>query len=261
MIRRNLVVEKVSSPEQKDGKISMSFIASTSAVDRYGDVIDQNGWSLESYKSNAIVLFNHDASELPIAKGSVDVVDGNLMIDIDFDMKDPRAAEIGRKTRDGYLNAVSVGFNPIESVKRSDLPEDHFAKGADGMFFLKSELLEVSVVTIPANSEAVAAKQFSNSAEERVFRRIAKHILDIIEEEERFIVYYAKEPKEEDEVIEEEEEELDEEYEEGYSDDSEDEEEEKYLKTLLGEKPNQPATETDEIKSLSYLISLMQTDK
>jgi len=392
MLRRNLLVEKVASPEQKDGKISMSFIASTSAVDRYGDVIDQNGWSLESYKSNNIVLFNHDATELPIGKGLVEVVDGNLMIDIDFDMKDPRAAEIGRKTKDGFLNAVSVGFNPIESVKRSDLPDDHFAKGADGMFFLKSELLEVSVVTIPANSEAVAAKQLASSAEERVFRRIAKHILDIIEEEERFVVYYAKESKEEDEVIEEDEEELEEEFEEEYYDhDSEDEEdkeksltyrstnfpkagddlevdldnsgysifpiayaeniklkyptiwakggnilgnkqysllrrilknngkpktdnqekairlreswaarhlkdfrlagvvaqmkwlvigsrgishmkeiidteinkieEEKYLKTLLGEKPNQPAAEKDEIKSLSYLIGLMKTDK
>ena len=46
-----------------------------------------------------------------------------------------------------------------------------------------------------------------------------------------------------------------------FSDGSKEDEEEKYLKALLGEKPNQPATETDEIKSLSYLISLMQTDK
>ena len=254
MILKNLTVERIKTNEEKGDNISMSFVASTSGVDRFGDVIDQNGWDISSYEKNSVVLFNHDPTQLPIGKGAVALVDGNLMIDIDFDMNDPRAAEIGRKTKEGFLNAVSVGFNPIEATKRSDLPEDHYAKGANGTFFSRAELLEVSVVTIPANSEAVASKQYQGN----VLKVIAKHILDIIKEEDRIIVSYARAPEEENEVIEEEEEDLDEEYEEEGYDLNSEEEEEEYRKSIIGDLPNQPATkEEEEIQSLSYLIGLM----
>ena len=86
---------------------------------------------------------------MPIGKGAVEVVDNALMIDIEFDMDDERAAKIARKAEKGYLNAVSVGFNPAESVPPEQIIqmaislqgihyEDHFSK---------AELLEVSIVT------------------------------------------------------------------------------------------------------------------
>ena len=162
MIIKKLFVERIAPEEEpEDAPLMASFIASTSAEDRYGDVIAQS-WDLTNYRKNPIILFNHDANQLPIGKGDVDVVDGNLMIDITFDMDDPRAAEIGRKVKAGFLNAVSVGFNPIEAVERSELPDGHFAKGEKGTFFKSAELLEVSVVTIPANQEAVSSKEYRN---------------------------------------------------------------------------------------------------
>ena len=165
MIIKKLCVERgATDQEPEDSPLMASFIASTSAEDRYGDIISQS-WNLENYRKNPVVLFNHNAAELPVGRGSVEVVDGSLMIDIVFDKEDPRAAEIGRKVKAGFLNAVSVGFNPIEAIERSALPDGHYAKGDKGTFFKSAELLEVSVVTIPANQEAVAAKEFDQAWE------------------------------------------------------------------------------------------------
>lgn len=189
MIVKNLLVERVDSdsPEQKSGK--MSFVASNASPDRIGDVIAVEGWDISSYEKNNIVLFNHNPQELPIGRGFVSVVEDALMIDIEFDEADPVAKEISRKCREGFLNAVSVGFNPIESINRADLPEDHFAKGSTGLFFTKTELLEVSIVTIPANSQAVAAKNLTPD----FFRMMAKHIIEVLEKDDRVVISYAKE--------------------------------------------------------------------
>ena len=155
-----ILVTKKEQGDKRDEPVKLSFIASTATPDRYGDIIEQSGWELSSYRKNPVILFNHNPQEMPIGKGFVEVVDNALMIDVEFDMEDERAARIARKAERGFLNAVSVGFNPIESVPRAELPDGHYAKGLSGTYFPKAELLEVSIVTIPANSEAVAAKDY-----------------------------------------------------------------------------------------------------
>ena len=174
---------------------SYSFVASTENSDRYGDVINQKGWSLDAYNRNPVVLLNHNSNSLPIGKGKVSVKDGQLMIDVEFDQEDELARRVESKVQNGYINAVSVGFNPIESKRRSELPEEHRAFGKRGMYFEKSELLEVSIVTIPANSDATA-KQF-NALEQRICEleqsiTELKHILDVeMLEDGNFRITYA----------------------------------------------------------------------
>ena len=151
---KNFVLKRAAMSEGDDRVV---FTASTDTVDRYGDVIDQGGWDLAAYQRNPVVLLNHNATSLPIGRGHVEVVDGSLQVGIEFDRNDYQAVRIERKAREGYIHAVSVGFNPIEFSPRSELPTDHAhytEKG--GNLFSRSELLEVSVVTIPANSEATA---------------------------------------------------------------------------------------------------------
>ena len=258
MIRRSINAERVKTADNIDSDV-LSFIASTSAEDRYGDVVSQN-WELEAYKSNPVILLNHNSNELPIGRGVVDVVDGQLMIDIEFDMGDPKAAEVARKAKAGFLNAVSVGFNPTEIIARADLPEDHYAAGSRGNYYGRSELLEVSIVTIPANSEAVAAKSFAEyglppietirsmvavEMEKQALKAgIMRHIAEIQEEEDRFIVTYIKaKPKEEERPSED--------MEEGYGMDEEEEEDKK-------EKAAQPdnSLNNDEAEILNYLLTI-----
>ncbi len=186
----------------------VSFVASTATPDRYGDIVNQKGWSLEGYRRNPIVILNHDSSQLPIGKGKVKVKNDQLVIDVEFDMDDPRAAEVARKTQKGFLNAVSVGFQPLESKQRSELPLDSKYYGKSGQYFKSAELLEVSIVTIPANSEAtmITQKEFNNFRDSMISEvrnliraelltlpemRI-KHILEISEEEDKIIIAFAK---------------------------------------------------------------------
>lgn len=225
----------------------VSFVASTETPDRYGDVISQRGWQLESYKKNPIVLLNHDSGALPIGKGMVNLKNGQLLIDVEFDMDDPLAANVARKAKNGFINAVSVGFQPLESVLRRELDPKSPIYGKKGQYFKRSELLEVSIVTIPANSEATMLGKMGGSyldenlikeyIEEIVSRQIQekstieKHILNVEETDSTIIVTYAKpEMEEKAEEIDEDEDTEEMAYEE--EDSSEDEKEKSYFDEL-----------------------------
>jgi hypothetical protein len=51
-------------------KRTLTFTISTSSVDRMGDTIKVDGWKLEQYRKNPVVLWAHDASLLPLAKAT-----------------------------------------------------------------------------------------------------------------------------------------------------------------------------------------------
>ena len=64
------------------------------------------------------------------------------------------AESIYRLAQGGFLAATSVGFRPLKWEYTSDL-----ARGADDWFpgidFEQQELVEFSIVTVPANPEAL----------------------------------------------------------------------------------------------------------
>ena len=209
LYKRIMIVKFLEISKDKDAPQNrVSFIASTESPDRYGDVISQRGWQLESYKKNPIVLLNHDSGALPIGKGIVNLKNGQLVIDVEFDMDDPLAANVARKAKNGFINAVSVGFQPLESVLRRELDPKSPLYGTKGQYFKRSELLEVSIVTIPANSEAtMLGKMNKSSISESILKKyieelvvekvqeksiIQKQILDVEETEKTIIVTYAK---------------------------------------------------------------------
>ena len=188
MYYKSLDTHILKRASKDDERQVFSFVASTSSPDRYGDIVGQN-WDLSKFRNNPVILLNHNANQLPIGRGEVDVIDGKLMVDVEFDMGDPMAAEVARKVREGFISAVSVGFNPIESTPRSMLPKDSPYYGKRGQYFESAELLEVSVVTIPANGEAVAAKNYTG--QNRAFRiSELKHIIDVEMDGDRVIVTY-----------------------------------------------------------------------
>ena len=220
----------------------IKFVASTASPDRYGDVVDQKGWDLSAYNRNPVVLFNHNPSQMPIGKGKAYVENDQLMLEVEFDQKDDMAKTIEQKVRDGYINAVSVGFQPSKTIARSRLPSDHPYHGKSGSYFQASELLEVSIVTIPANNEATLSKQFSREIGLADVARsliLNKHIIAITETDKgTVLVEFAQmedmEPEEE--AIKEEESEEEREHtddhddEEKYHDDEDSEDKEKEMK-------------------------------
>ena len=156
--RKSLVIDK--GPIDED-KRTVEATISTGFIDRDGDWIDQEGWDLERFKANPVVLWSHDREALPIAKAvDIGVVGkGNrarLKSTAEFELH-PFADAVFNLVKNGTINATSVGFIPrawnfVDEENRSTFSIDIY----------KAELLEWSFVPVPANPEAlVGAKGLS----------------------------------------------------------------------------------------------------
>lgn len=135
--------------DEGDGILSVA-IASDGSMDRMGEVIDQNGWMLEQFRKNPVLLWAHDYGSKPIGKIlDIAVVDGRLMFkaQLAVDIYE-EAATVYALFKGGYLNAFSVGFNPIE-WKSGDGTTEPWRT------YIKQELLEISAVPVPANGNAL----------------------------------------------------------------------------------------------------------
>lgn len=136
--------------EDDDRKVR--FTISTAGVDRMGDTISVDGWDLSNFRKNPVVLWAHDARSLPIAKASdVRIEDGVLKATAEFASAEanPLAESVLQLIKGRFLNATSVGFMPRKWRFADD---DSRTLGID---FEEQELLEFSVVPVPANPEAL----------------------------------------------------------------------------------------------------------
>jgi HK97 family phage prohead protease len=125
----------------------VEFVVSTNALDAHGERIDVDGIDIKDYKKNPVVLWGHDGFNLPIAKATkVWKEGGKLMARASFYMKDDFARKVYGYIVDGYLNAVSIGGMVKEW-------------GDDGITISKMLMKEFSVVSVPANQEALVASK------------------------------------------------------------------------------------------------------
>jgi HK97 family phage major capsid protein/HK97 family phage prohead protease len=146
-IVRKVHVQK--AVKRDDGKIE--FVMSDETVDRYGDIIAASGWKLSNFKQNPIALFGHNSS-FPIGTWEDVRVQGKELRGVLAPAPEgtsQRIDEIRRLVEAGILKAVSVGFIPLdyEVIENSDM---------GGVKYTQSELAECSVVSVPANPNALA---------------------------------------------------------------------------------------------------------
>jgi len=150
--------------KEVDGVKRVMFIASTSDTDRYGDVVDQASWDLANYNANPVVQIDHDycvESTVGLGKATIGDVDGKpaLMLEMVKWSEREMAQEVKMDVEAGILSAVSVGFRPGRAVaRRTYQPEDPLYAEDGGYVYFDCELLEVSIVAIPANPKAVAVR-------------------------------------------------------------------------------------------------------
>lgn len=144
------------------------FVMSDETVDRMGDIISVEGWSLKDFKANPIALFGHD-SKNPIGIWEKVRVEGKKLIGrlkLAEEGTSPFIDTLRKLMQQRIVKAVSVGFVPIKSE-----PIDKNADPFWGPFrFLEQALMECSVVSVPANPNALAlAKALSPSDRARLF--------------------------------------------------------------------------------------------
>ena len=130
--------------EYNEAERTITMIGSTETADRVGDIVKMAGVDLSNYKKNPIILFNHDYDK-PIGKAlDVQVIDNKLVFKIQFADTD-FGREIYYLLKNGYMNASSIGF-----VGKEYEPNDF-----GGITFTKIELLELSIVSVPCNPNAI----------------------------------------------------------------------------------------------------------
>jgi HK97 family phage major capsid protein/HK97 family phage prohead protease len=152
---------RAADSDQGDDPDVLNFVMSDESIDRYGDTITASGWQLANFKKNPTALYGHDGSErLPIGRWeNVRVVGKALLGSLRFAKRGTSAFTdaIRDLFQQKILNAVSVGFLPLKSEPLD--PE----KPWDGYRYLKQDLLECSVVAVPANASALIQRALAST--------------------------------------------------------------------------------------------------
>ncbi len=154
VLTRNAVIRAITD-EMKDNR-TVEFVISTEAVDKHRTVFRRDGWQLDEYQRNPIVMYNHammsDDPDTIIGTSEV-FFDGDDMIGrVMFEPSDinPLAEKIFRKVLAGTLKMASIGAIPSEG---------HFGKkdrgeNPDVLYFTKQTLTEWSIVPVGSNPDA-----------------------------------------------------------------------------------------------------------
>jgi HK97 family phage major capsid protein/HK97 family phage prohead protease len=142
----------------------MEFVLSDDSIDRMGDSITTGGWQLDNYRRNPVALGFHNP-EFVVGRWHNLRVEGNQLrghLELAPKGTSPRIDEIRKLVEAGILKAVSVGFKPVkhEPLNKGD------KSSYGGIRFLEQELVETSLVSVPANANALAvAKSLKVSPE------------------------------------------------------------------------------------------------
>ena len=173
------------------GDRSVQFTISKEVVDRDGDILRASGVDFTNYMKNPVFLSFHNSREFPLGKVTKFWVEGNAVKAIvyfppieELSTNPEQASEKAKLVdftyhcyKTGMLNAVSVGFIPLEWVENEN-----------GFDIQKWELLEFSAVAVPANQDAIAeavksfGKDFAKDfvSEEKSGRKISAQTREIL---------------------------------------------------------------------------------
>ena len=123
-------------------------------LSRDGVSVDIDGMDFSNYRKNPVVLFAHDysgttgSSGLPIGRtvSLARTPDGRIRADFEFLSGDPFADRVRNAWNRGFLRGASIGWRAIEARP---------SERGRGLRIVKSELIEWSIVAVPADPDAL----------------------------------------------------------------------------------------------------------
>lgn len=159
-----------------DGVPLYRFRITSPTIDRQGEIVETDGWEFTNYLKNPVVLNSHEYGDIEAIVGRCVGIerDGDSWVaDLRFN-----STEYGTLARtlidDGDLRAVSVGFRPIvidypqrqargtseaEAVDKVAVNVERDQRTA--VRHMRKELLEISVVPVPANPDAIRLRSMN----------------------------------------------------------------------------------------------------
>lgn len=144
-----------------EGRI-VQFKYTDGTIDRYGDKILAKGVKLDKYKTNPVILGFHDSHTFPIGASlkvwyekSDDSVKGWVLFLDDRVDKSGFADSMFRMVKSGIVKTGSIGFIPTKFRRPDEEERTKLGIGEYGYLFEEVELLEFSIVPLPANPSAM----------------------------------------------------------------------------------------------------------
>jgi len=133
-----------------------TMVMSDDKEDRHGDFVMQN-FDLKFFKKNPVLIDSHNYSSITHIIGKVNnarVEDNKLKGEVQFSKANPKGVLAQAMVAEGTLSASSIGF----------IPKEFDDKGR----IIQSELLELSMVAVPANPRSVMEKAVGEMVNEIV---------------------------------------------------------------------------------------------
>lgn len=166
---------------------TLRFVGSDETIDRDGDIVDVAGWDLDNYMKNPVVLWSHDGYSVPPIGKTVNLNKDLANKQLVFDIKFPTLEEMSTNTasasehakfvdtvynmcKNGYLNAVSVGFQGVKFKTRDDDDVLDLPEWQRGTHYMEQELYEISICSIPANPNALQTAKSKGLIDEKTIK-------------------------------------------------------------------------------------------
>lgn len=155
------VLTKDGKPASLDEeKRTIDFRITDKTLDSYGDVVIPNGMNNERFRKNPVILLNHNFWGLPVANSLHEKASANEVIS---KAVFPSAEIPGFAMPDtlfhlyatGFMHATSITLKPNKWEKRYSKDKDGAKVWTGGYTFHEWALIEYSLVTIPANENAL----------------------------------------------------------------------------------------------------------
>ena len=160
-----MIRSKINSTTSYQEEGVIEVIVNSGKLDRQGEILDINGLDLTNYLESPVVAWGHKYDEPAIGKATKvwkDSSTGALKAVVKFAIEHSDMAKlVYNLIKDGYMNAFSIGFIPIEGEEDKD----------GNLIYTKSEMLEFSAVLVGADPRALAtAKSLYGDEAEKVLK-------------------------------------------------------------------------------------------
>jgi len=134
---------KALTGEADDEKIIVEGFANYNSKDRDNDVVIPYGIDLTNFNKNPIILWQHRRDEPAGKVIKAEIRNDGLYVQAEvYKSVNPQAYAA---VKAGVVSMFSIGFRGIEG---------EYNEETDTFYFLKVELLEISLVSIPANQDS-----------------------------------------------------------------------------------------------------------
>lgn len=132
--------------------LEQDFIICDNTLNRKGWRLLVEGIDMEGFLKNPVCVLQHNMWSVPIGRWkNLRVENEQFLGTVEFDRNDEEAVKLYWKYKDGYMNAVSLNIIPMEESTEPSM----LVQGQTYPTITKCELMEVSLVTVPGQKNAV----------------------------------------------------------------------------------------------------------